>query len=430
MKKIIAGLALIGSLISCKNNKAIVDVGFADSLINQYKPAEAVKTNAGEIEFWKNRIDPKQPGLVNELKYAGALAARFHLEGDIKDLKTADSMLLLVDSVFNYKESSPELSLARHCMLEHRFRDARAYFLKATALSLKPYEYYSTSFDVNLELGYYADAKRDLEAIKQENDYGYQFRLSKWEHLNGNLENAVAAMTKATALSGNNDYIKQAAISNTADLYLHEGELQKAYDLYIQSLRISAADLHSIMGLGWIALVHDHNDALAEKIFRYVQTKTQAPDPLLKMVHVAEAMNDTAMQKRYAEAFEKKVTDTAYGNMYNKYMIDLYTSELNNPAAAEALSKRELGNRTTPQTYSWYAYSLFKNNKGNEALSIYKQYVSGKPLEALELYWMGKMMQGLHKNYNALGFFKAAYKNRYDLSPAKLKDLESIPGVR
>ena len=37
---------------------------------------------------------------------------------------------------------------------------------------------------------------------------------------------------------------------------------------------------------------------------------------------------------------------------------------------------------------------------------------------------MGKLMQGMNKGYNAQAFFKAAYINKYDLSPAILKDLE------
>jgi hypothetical protein len=89
------------------------------------------------------------------------------------------------------------------------------------------------------------------------------------------------------------------------------------------------------------------------------------------------------------------------------------------------MSKRELDNRATPQTYAWYAWSLFCNNKKNEAYEVFKKNVSGMPLEGLELYWMGKMMQGLNKGYNAQAFYKAAYLNKYDLSPRILKDLEN-----
>lgn len=50
--------------------------------------------------------------------------------------------------------------------------------------------------------------------------------------------------------------------------------------------------------------------------------------------------------------------------------------------------------------------------------------VSGKPLEGLELYWMGKMMRGMNKEYDANAFFEAAYPNQYDLSPGICHDLD------
>ena len=138
----------------------------------------------------------------------------------------------------------------------------------------------------------------------------------------------------------------------------------------------------------------------------------------------AEAKSDTALQQKYATAFINQVTDALYGGMYNKYLIQLYTGIMNNPAKAEQIAFKELANRSTPQTYAWYAWTLYFNNKKEDAYKIFSQYVSGKPLEALELYWMGKMMQGLGKGYNAKQFFTAAYNNKYDLSPAIIKDLE------
>ena len=46
------------------------------------------------------------------------------------------------------------------------------------------------------------------------------------------------------------------------------------------------------------------------------------------------------------------------------------------------------------------------------------------PVEGLELFWMGKLMKGLDKGYNAQEFFKAAYTTRYDLGPAISADLQ------
>jgi hypothetical protein len=88
------------------------------------------------------------------------------------------------------------------------------------------------------------------------------------------------------------------------------------------------------------------------------------------------------------------------------------------------MAKDELNNRATPQTYAWYAWALFANGKKEDAYAVFEQHVSGQPLEGLELYWMGKLMKGLDKGYNAQAFFKAAYETRYDLGPALELDIQ------
>lgn len=418
-------LFLLYFFCSCHHQQEqIVNTSFIDSLITNYSQSSVSKANEQEILFWKSRINTDKPGMVNEAKYASALAIRFRINGDIKDIKAADSVLWKIDSVFNHKEASVYLSMVSHCISQHKFKDADIYLQKAKSLGIKPYESYAASFDVDFELGRYLQAEYELKTIQSPSDFGYFFRRSKWEHYNGNLDSAIAAMRKAYELAGSDITLEQAALSNTADLYLHAGDIQKAADMYKQSIQLDAADMHSIMGLGWIALVHDKNDSLAERIFHFVGSRSMLPDPLLKLEQAAEQKNDSNMQKKYAAEFIKNVSDPAYGNMYNKYLIDLYTGIMNDPAKAESIAQKEISSRPTPQTYAWYVWCLFCNHKENEAYKTFEEYVSGKPLEGPELYWMGKMMLGLNKGYNAKEFFKAADKNRFDLSPGKIADLD------
>jgi hypothetical protein len=112
--------------------------------------------------------------------------------------------------------------------------------------------------------------------------------------------------------------------------------------------------------------------------------------------------------------------------MYNKYLIELYMGILNVPDKAVMLARKELDNRATPQTYAWYAWSLARDHRIAEGYKVFQEHVSGKPLEGLELYYMGKLMQELEKGYNASEFFKAAYANRYDLSPNIVRDMEKM----
>ena len=425
MKQIITGIAALYLFASCNSDKKIiVSAVFIDSLIINYTEPGVYKANETDLQFWKNRIDPKNPGLVNELKYASVLVQRFHLSGNINDIITSDSILYTADKAFAHKESAPNMALVRNSILQHRFMEADSLLEQAKKTEIKRYESITTSFDVDFELGRYQLAEAELKKITDYKDFGYNFRFAKLAHYKGELDSSIAAMHRAAIIADKNIPLKQAALSNEADLNLHSGNLKRANDLYMESIRLSAADLHSIMGLGWIALVHDKNDSLAEKIFRFVQSKTKAPDVLFKLSQVAEARGDSALQKKYGEEFAMIVTAPVYGSMYNKYIIELYTGILNDPAKAEAIAKRELLNRATPQTYAWYVWALYMNNKTAESDKIYQKYVSGKPLEGLELYWMGKFMQAKDKGYNAKQFFKAAYKNRYDLGPSMTKDLE------
>jgi tetratricopeptide (TPR) repeat protein len=296
----------------------------------------------------------------------------------------------------------------------------------AKKMGLKKYESAASSFDVNFELGREYLAKDDLNSIKVGNDFGYQFRNSKMLHYEGNVDASISAMQKAVENAGADESLKLSALSNLGDLYMHAGILDTAYNCFADCIRINPADMHSIMGIGWIAMVKDKNDSLAEKIFQYVVLKTNSPEPLFKLVTLAQQRGDRKSELKFANLFEQKVTDTLYGNMYNKYLIQLYTGILENPAKAEAIAGNELRNRSTPQTYAWYAWSLLNNHKIEEAFNVYQKYVSGKPLEGLELYWMGKLNQSLKKGYNAKQYFTEAAKNKYDLNPSVFMDLEIL----
>jgi len=414
--------------LSCNSNKPIVDANFTDSLLAHYALPASFKAAETDITFWKNGINPASTGLVNESKYAAALVARFHRSGDIRDVLSADSMLNLVNAAYNEKEASPNISLAAYSVLQHRFPAADNYLEKARKAGLKKYESLTASFDVDFEMGRYTNAAIYIKQLQPYKDYGYYFRKSKLDHLNGNMDSSIKAMLKAAALAESSVYLKTVALSNAADLYIHNNELEKANDLYMRCIRMNAADFHSITGLGWIALVHDKNDSLARQLFEFVHSQNKLPDPLFKLYQMAQQKKDRALESRYANDFASQATNALYGNMYNKYLIEIYTGILNDPAKAENIAAAELNNRSTPQTNAWYAWALFSNNKKEKAYQVYEQAVSGKPLEGLELYWMGKMMQGLGKGYNAQQFFKAAWKNRYDLSSAMVEDLEKNKG--
>src|ERR1700712_4551590 len=111
---------VISAMTGCSREKGnIVNRNYIDSLINQYRASAFVISNDSSILFWKQRIDPKLPGLVSETKYAGALSMRFHLFGDVQDIQKADSVIRKLDSNFNHKEAQAQLTLMRYAILQH-----------------------------------------------------------------------------------------------------------------------------------------------------------------------------------------------------------------------------------------------------------------------------------------------------------------------
>ena len=425
LKKITLPVFLLTILIACKqNDKAIVSAAYVDSLIKNYTVSEMAKTNEGDLAFWEKRFDSLPDNYVNGPKYASALAMRFHFYGNINDLLKADSLIKQSNIANKEGEDGLLYALANFATQQHHFKESSDYAFKANKAGDNKYGGQMALFDAAFELGQYDIAGSILKTIKPDTTYPVYFRRSKYEHYKGSLDSSIVYMMKAVDKAAGNKYLEQAALSNAADLNIHKANLTEAYNLYKKSIEKDAADFHSIMGLGWIALMHDKNDSLAMRIFSFVHAHIFSPDPLLKMIQVAEYKNDSVSQKKYAEEFAAQAGKTEYGLMYDKYLIGLYTGILNDSQKAVELAKKEIESRSTPQTYAWLAWALLKNNEQEKAFAIYNQYVSGKPLEGLELYYMGKLMQSSNKGYNAQQFFKAAYDNRYDLSPLQVNDLE------
>ena len=415
-------LLLVISCASCsRNNKSIVEKSFADSLLLNYHLPESAKAIEGDLQFWKTRSLQQEDNFVAKAKYAQALTSRFRLYNNIVDLQAADSI------ISGLVKANPEpgnlLSLAGIKMLQHKFSEASSLIQKVNEMKAEPFAVRMLQMDANFELGNYNDAKLALASVKSRSDYAYNFRMAKLDHYNGSLDSAIAHMSKAASVAAT-VYLKTAALSNLADLYLHAGKLKKAYQLYKECIKSNAADFHSISQLGWIALVHDRNDSLAKKLFQLVYQYSKNPDALLKLAITSELTNKKLAIEN-ANLFIKIVNDSLHGNMYNKYLIELYTGILQEAEEAVSVAKKEIQNRATPQTYAWLSWSLTANGQAEEAYKIYEEHVSGKPLEGLELFWMGKMMKALNKGYNAHQYFKAAEKNRYDLSPSMANELKN-----
>jgi hypothetical protein len=56
--------------------------------------------------------------------------------------------------------------------------------------------------------------------------------------------------------------------------------------------------------------VNDHNDSLAGRLFRFVESKNKLPDALFKLTQMADARQDSVLERKYALAFAGAATDS------------------------------------------------------------------------------------------------------------------------
>jgi hypothetical protein len=423
-------LALGLFLLSCNpDHTPIVDQGYIDSLVAHYSISPLVKSNELELNFWKNRMDTGGPGSSSVQGYAKTMLIRFYLFGDIHDLLTADSLIRKVSEKTEPVQPGIWLTLAEYNLLFKNYQKAKECIKPARLIGQltvdQQKELLIIRFNIYFESGQYDSASQILRDLRANSDYYYYFNAAKMYALDGMLDSAISHLTKAAELARTNDYLKQLALSDAADLFTSHGDWDKAYQLFRSCILLNPADFHSILGLGWIALVKDRNDSLSARIFEFVRGRFKVPDPLIRLSQVEEMQKTATEPSKNAVSFVHQAEEKEYGNRYNLNLIEFYTDQLADPARAETIAIKELVNRTSPQSFAWYAWTLYKNNKKDLAFQIYETRVKGKPLKALELYWMGKLLAIRHDE-EARPLFESAYKFRFDLDPSKQDDLNNL----
>lgn len=425
MKTLIIFLLTVSILGACTTkSKTIVSQKNIDSVLAINALSKQEKNIKSDIFFWKNKYDKQPESQTYAQKYAGMLLANFQLYGDINDLKLAESITQQFTQQLANTDSGIYRSLANYAGLQHQFNSAYNFANIASKIGDNQYFSQLLLFDAAFELGKMDQAKIILSEIKKQYEYAYYFRLAKMHHYDGDLEAAQNAMETAIILSKDNVFLQQKAMTNLADLQLHSVDYEAANQNYLKSLELDHADFHALKGLGIIAQNHDKNYKLAQLIFDYIANKTKSPDIYFNLTALAQAQGNKATELKYAKLFTEKASQKIYGNMYNKYLIELFEGPLKDSKAMLAICENEIKIRNTPQTNAWYAWALHQNFQKEKALEIYNNQVKEKPLEGLELYFMAKMMQLEKKENLAKLYSKAAYKNRFELMPKGKNELE------
>lgn len=406
-------------MVSCTSKS---DAIIAQDDYNKYLEIKDNKSKdfiQNEIDFWQKKYD-KAP---NQTSFLSLLASNytklFENTGAIKNIYKAEELLLKVNKAYQYSEVGPIRSLGRNYITQHRFQEALVLANKALAIGEGMKQTQKLLFDVNMELGNYADAEKNLKAITDKNDFDYLIRVSKWNDHLGDLKTAITFMEKAKdmAIKNDNKDLKIWSFSNLGDMNGHAGNIQKSYDYYLKTLEIEPNNSYALKGIAWIAFSHEKNTKEATRIIDAISKTHNTPDFYLMKAQIADFENNLEVKDKNMDAYFKMLKTINYGVMYNKYNTLIYADDKNTASKALEIAKLEIENRPTPDSYDLLAWSYFNIGETQKALEIAQKYVAEKSFEPTLNYHLATIYKANNLFYKIAPIKEELLKSTFELGP-------------
>ncbi len=411
----------ISFLFACSsNNNSIVQEEEINKLLQQKTTSAAVEILQDDMQFWTNRLEQKgNDDITSQLKLASLYSRRFQYSGNINDLHLSDSLYITANQLQRNFGSGVYRSLAANCVTQHEFLQADRYLDSAAVMGDDLYFTKLQQFDVKLELGQQKQAEAILNSLRSKNNFDYFIRAAKLEDQKGNSEASISFMEKAYAdiRDSRNESLLLWVKTNLADMYGHNNRIEEAYQLYIEVVTNNPDYFHAWKGIAWIAYSHDQNTTLAKKILMWLQEKHPVPDYDLLLSEIAAFEENNEAKNKQLASFLDKVSNPAYGDMYNKYLFGILSDELNDPKGAMKIAQTEINNRPTPQSYELYAWALYKNGQLNEATRIAQSRIINKTFEPDALYHIGILLKQSGDKTTAKQYLTEALESSFELGP-------------
>lgn len=336
-----------------------------------------------EIDFWQKKCD----AAPNQISYLSQLAANysvlFEYTGDIDHLYKTEELLTKSNEAYDYSRVSTVRSLARNYISQHRFKEALALANKALAIGEGKKETQKLLFDIQMELGNYAQAVKNLNAIRDMNSFDYLIRLAKWNDHKGDLDTAIKFMEKAKGIAekDNNKVLKIWSYSNLGDFYGHAGRIKESYESYLKTLAIDPNYSYALKGIAWIVFSKERNTAEAKRIIDAIAATHNTPDFYLFKAEIAQFEGNKKEEIRSRNAYFSMIEKNNYGAMYNKYNALLYADTKQTAQKALEIAKIEVDHRPTADSYDLLAWSYLNLGENKKALEVAQHHLVGKSFE-------------------------------------------------
>lgn len=397
------------------------------ALMEQNSTSTSSEVIKADIQFWTKRLEEKaNDDMSAQIKLAGLYSKRFQYSGNINDVHQSDSFYHVANQLQSKFGSGIYRSLAANCVTQHKFLQADLYLDSAAAMGDDLYFTKLQQFDVKLELGQMKEAEGILNSLRSKTNFDYYSRAAKLEDNKGNSEASINFMEQAYAdvQESKNEQLLLWVKTNLADMYGHNNRIDEAYQLYTEVITKSPDYFHAWKGIAWIAYSNDKNTTLAKKILSWLQKKHPVPDYDLLLSEIAAFEQNNDAKNKYLASFIDKISNPAYGDMYNKYIFSILSDELNDPKAAMKIAQTEINNRPTPQSYDLFAWALYKNGQLNEATRIAQSRIINKTFEPDVLFHIGLLLKQSGDKTAAKQYLTEALESSFELGPLVTNEIK------
>ena len=416
------------SITSCNNENSKITNA---SDYNTYLSISANKNKQlaeNEIIFWQKKYNAAQNQTSYLSQIAGYYNSLFEYTFEVNDLYKAEELLLKVNTASNFSEVGPLRALAKNYITQHRFREAYLLANKALKIGEGFKETQKLLFDVNMELGNYSDAKKNLANIYNTEDFDYLIRMAKWNDHIGDLPTAITLMEKATkkAELNENKHLKIWAYSNLGDMYGHAGRISDSYNFYLKTLKEDENNYYALKGIAWIAFSHEKNTKEANRIIDIISKKHNSPDFKLFKAEMAEFNKNEKEKNKYLKEYFNLLQQRNYGVMYNKYNAILFADNKKDAVKALEIAYQEIKNRPTPESYDLLAWSNYNLGNTKKALEICNKHIVNKSFEPVINYHLAEIYKANKMTDKIKPIKEDLVESIYELGPNMKEKIEKL----
>lgn len=415
-------------IVSCETKSdQVTNSNDYDKYLNA-KENKSLEFTKGEIDFWQKKFNatPNQTSYL--IQIASQYSKLFEITGNIDYLIKTENLLKQYNEAMKYSTTGTIRSLARNYISQHRFKEALVLAKKALAIGDGMMQTQKLLFDINMELGNYAEAETNLNFIKDFRDFDYLIRLSKWNDHKGDLKTAIVFMEKAKVVAETNENkaLKIWTYSNLGDLNGHDGNIKASYDYYLKTLDLEPNHSYALKGIAWIAFSHEKNTEEAKRIIDKISKKHDTPDFYLLKSKIAEFENNTSDKKENLKKYFKMLDNAKYGAMYNKYNTLIYADDKTTAFKALEIATIEVNHRPTPDSYDLLAWAYYNLGDVNKAFEISQKHVFGKSHEPMLNYHLAVIYKANNRFETAKTIKESLKGSDYELGPIYSHKIEQL----